>query len=343
MSSRTTEGLLCLALAAAAGCHSTTGYHGRPTPLLERAWIAPSLDSRDSLLYEAQIAANIFLFDDLEERQVAMRNDRETVAQRSNRILVVPLFRMRQLRDSSAAVRTPSFNPSLRWERHFLSADTLRRTPGSRRRELRVIRDRGFRAEWTHHSNGQAGCFRSGWIPAPTGNPDDCIPGLLADTSRVALNRASGDFSTSYWGITGFVRHIALGRDSQEEDWVAEVALGYQLHRFALFGDMRPEQRALYGTHRVRLDASMRKDFGAAQGRVDALYERAEHTDGRITPWRAHLDLSVRFRALLGGGVMVRLLDGQDYYNIGFVQRRSRILLGVVLDPSGLEGPRGTN
>ena len=334
---------LCL-LALVATLPACRGYRGgyaaAPAPLLERFFAAPSLDSRDTMLYEAQVATNIFLFDDFVQKERNLRLHPDSLSQRSTRVLVMPLFRIRQLSDSSAAVRTPSFNPSLRFERHHLRADTLPRVPFSTRLEIRTIRDLGYRVEWTHHSNGQAGCFRSGYVPDETGEPGNCTPGPGADPSGVDLNRANGDFSTTYWGITGFWRHVAIDSVQQVEKWSFAAGLGYQLHRFGVFGDMRSEQRALYGTHRARLDVSARRVFGPVESRIDALYERAEATDPRITPWRAHLDLSVRSPYTLGGGLIVRFLDGQDYYNIGFARRRSRILFGILLDPSDLERPR---
>ena len=323
---------------AAAGCTSPD-YATPPAPLLERMWVAPSLDARDSLIYEAQVAANLFLADNLLERERDLRVDQGTLWRRAHRFLVTPMFRIRQLSDSSAAVRTPSFMPSLRFEQHFLRADTIARTPGSFSRELRHFDDVGYRVEWSHHSNGQAGCFRAGYLPAPSGEPDDCTPAADADTSRVNLNRASGDFSTTYWGVTGFVRRVGVSAN-QEERWAAELGLGYQLHRWGIFGDMRDEQRALYGTHRGRVDARVRRVFGPVQGRIEALYELAEHTDPRIVPWRGHVDVSVRSPRTLGTGLFVRFLDGQDYYNIGFAKRRTRTLFGILIDPSALESPR---
>jgi hypothetical protein len=314
------------------------GYRGRPTPLLDRMYVAPSLDARDTLLYEAQIATQIFLFDDLVENEVELRTESQPMRRLARRFLVAPTFRIRQLQDSSAAVRTPSFIPSVRYELHWLRGDTIARVPGSVRRDLGAIRDVGVRFEWTHHSNGQAGCFRAGFVPPPTGDPDDCIPASGTDTGRLELNRANGDFSTTYWGVTPFFRHIALTRD-QDELWVFEVSLGYQLHRFGLFGDMRDEQRRLFGTHRARLDLNARRNWGAIQGRVDGQLEIAERTDARIEPWRGHVDLTVRSSRLLGAGLFLRYLDGQDYYNIGFAQRRQRVLLGFVLDPSRPESP----
>lgn len=324
------------------GCHGYTGdYAAPPAPLLERTIVGRPLGARDTLLYEAQAVTNVFLFDNLVERQHHLRIDGLPLKQRAQRAIVSPLFRIRQLSDSSAAVRTPSFNPSLKFEYHWIAADTVTRIPSnSSKRDISVLHDRGFRGEWTHHSNGQAGCFRSGFVPDSTGNPDNCTPGPRADVTGVGLNRANGDFSTTYWGLTGFWQRVAVDQKRQVERWSWGAGLGYQLHRYGMFGDMRPEQRALYGTHRGRVDAYARYAWQHVEARIDGLYERAKRTDPRIVPWRGHIDLSIRSPHTLGGGLLVRFLDGQDYYNIGFAQRRSRVLVGIVVDPSRLSSPR---
>jgi hypothetical protein len=346
VSSRATSGVaqramgsLVMSLALAAGCVAPSKYPGAPAPLLERTFVAPSIDSRDTLLYEAQVATSVFLVDELDSLERALRWDDVTGPLRARRIYVLPMFRIRQLKDSSAAVRTPSFMPSVRYERHFLSADTVPRTPRSSLKHLSVIRDFGFRLEWTHHSNGQAGCFRSGYLPDSTGNPDRCTPGPAADTTGVGLNRANGDFSTTYWALTGFARRVRLDRQ-MDEAWAVEAALGFQIHRCGLFGGMRDEQRELYGSTRTRLDLSARRSFGSQHARIDYLFELAPKTHPSITRWRTQVDVQMRSKRLLGAGVFARYMNGQDYMNIGFAQRRERVLVGFVMDPGSTEGPR---
>ena len=330
------------ALAGVACKSMPSGYRTPPAPLLDRPLIAPSFDERDSLLFEAQAAMHVFLIDNLVDRERAMRDTDEPLNQKAFRLIFAQTFRVRQLKDSSEAVRTPSFNPSFKYERHYLRGFELPSTlPNSSNRKIAGIRDLGFRAEWTHHSNGQAGCFRSGYMSDATGDPDNCTPGPTADPTGVELNRASGDFSTSYWGLTGFWRRIWLSSEDQLEKRAFDAGLGFQLHKWAGPGNMRDEQRALYGSYRGRLDLSYRQVFGHIQGRVEAQGELAEHTDSRITPWRYWVDLSFRSPRWLGAGGFMRVLDGQDYYNIGFAKRRQRVLIGFLLDPSGLEGVRG--
>jgi hypothetical protein len=325
-------------LVGAIACARAIEFTGAPAPLLDRSFFAPTTDSRDTTIFEGQIATNLFLFDEMARKETRLADKSESDRQVAHRFLLVPVFRIRQLSDSSAAVRTPSFMPTLAWERHYLHAawDTV---PGSDSRDVKAIDDYGVRLAWTHHSNGQAGCFRDGYLPAPSGDPDDCTPGPTADPEGVTLNRASGDFSTTFWSATFFKRHVRLD-DNQREQLVVEGSLGYQLHKFGLFGDSRPEQRELYGTHRLRVDFGARRTIGEWQLRLDTQAELAEDKDPRITPWRVYVDLTARWARLFGAGPMIRIMDGQDYYNIGFVQRRRRVLFAISVDPSGGERAR---
>jgi hypothetical protein len=63
----------------------------------------------------------------------------------------------------------------------------------------------------------------------------------------------------------------------------------------------------------------------------------AERIRPAVTPYRVSAELSHSFDALLRAGMFVRVHDGQDYYNIGFVKRRRVFLFGLMLDASGAD------
>ncbi len=315
----------------------TPDYTGRVAPLQERTFVAHTFDKRDSIMYEAQIVPHLYLIDNFETAQLSLPRAPSASA---TRLYVSPMFRVRQLRDSSAAVRTPSFMPSVMFEKHWLTRTKDEPIAGTESRTARAFDDIGYRAGWTHHSNGQAGCFFNGYTPSPSGDPNECVAGDNADTTGVGLNRASGDFSTSYWSLTGMYRSVKLDA-SMEENSKLEVAVGYQLHKFGVFGDMRSEQRKLYGTHRARVDAAYtRRITTPLELRVHATAEVAERTHPAITNWRIQGDVSIRSPYTRGTGLLVRYMDGQDYYNIGFVNRRKRLMLGIVIDPGSTESLR---
>jgi hypothetical protein len=325
---------LTLIVCAACGVHS--GYNAPASPLLERSYIVPVPASRDSIMFEAQIAAPIYLRDNFDQRVDSAIVGQKQTSTTAYRAFVVPMFRVRQLEDSSAAVRTPSFMPSVYFQRHYLKAVPRENPLPSRTLDLAQLIDRGWRLGWNHHSNGQAGCFRRGYIAPPSGDPDDCVPGPNADTTGIGLNRSNGDFSTTYWSLGGFWRRVNYGA-SNEESSAVETMVTLQMHQWGGPGDMRREQRDLYGTYRGRADVIGRKRFGGVDWRLELQGELAERTDPRIENWRGHVELSARAPWTLGVGAMVRVTGGQDYYNIGFVNRRSRVLWGIVLDPTKLE------
>jgi hypothetical protein len=279
---------------------------------MERTYIAPAPAQRDSIMYEAQIATPIYLRDNLVERTEATLERSAPATASATRWIVMPMFRLRQLRDSSAAVRTPSFMPSIYYEHHRLTAVQRDSATDSPTRELSHLHDVGLRIGWNHYSNGQAGCFRAGYVPPPSGDPDACVPGPNADTTGIGLNRANGDFSTTYWSGSGFYRRVK-------------------------YGDFNVEKWALYGSYRGRGDIVLRGSVNCFDLRLELQGEIAEHSHPRIDNWRGHAELSARMPALAGLGAMVRVTGGQDYYNIGFVNSRSRVLFGVMLDPSRLE------
>jgi hypothetical protein len=284
------------------------------------------------------------------------------------RLMVSPMFRIRQLKDSSAAVRTPSFMPRI------LAAEVLQLSGLGEPRIVGNIVDynkvalTGLRLALTHHSNGQAGCFRRGYRPVdqranecepiPITDPSVVLPD---DTMRVLLNGSDGDFSSTF--VSAMVHSTGMFdfRNANTPRMNVGAAASYEWHPRGLFGALSDEQRPLYGSWRVRgqftamyasgLDCA---GFGgsvlhfmrcALRGRTRfvAEGERAPKAHGelapRITPpilpWRGSVELSHAFHWALGAGAFVRFNDGQDYYNIGFVNRRRATMIGVMLDASG--------
>lgn len=325
---------LVIGSALLCSCSAATRVDNRPIePLAERFTIGHLLGDRDTLYYEATVQGNLALVNELD---VATRQLIAVDTARAWRFFVAPAFRIRQLGDSSAAVRTPSFMPSLSLERHWLRVVDSSKTAGQDARNIHRFRDIGWRGTWAHHSNGQAGCFREGFNPTPSGNPDDCIPTAGAPPDGTRLNRANGDFSTSYWEVGGFARDVRLGHDDKESRTM-EGGFFVQYHRYSLFGVQRDEQRALYGDWRIRsMGTWLCRPFSRVQSIAQLEGEYGLQVDKRITPWRASATLALRSLDLLGAGVFIKWQDGFDPYNIAFATRRTRWQFGLVLDPSGL-------
>ena len=118
--------------------------------------------AKDSLLYEAQAATHIFLYDGLPSAFNAVVSDSARSHASAFRLIFSPVFLIRQLADSSAAVRTPSFMPRLMAEWDF----SVRRRPDSTMPFpvlYSQIRIQSLQFGIQHHSNGQAGCSREGF------------------------------------------------------------------------------------------------------------------------------------------------------------------------------------
>jgi hypothetical protein len=296
--------------------------------------------SEDTLLFEAQAAGHVFLHDGLPAAFSTIVSDPAHAQATAWRVIFSPIFRLRQLNDSSAAVRTPSFMPRLMIERDW--AHRSPRSVGSEPVEYGRIRIHTLQAGIQHHSNGQAGCFRQGFRERDA-HVSECVAVPGADTSVIRLNRANGDFSTTLI-VVNYTFTTARTQHSDEiPSYQYSLTAGYEHHPSFLFGSMSPEQRELYKPHRGRLKADYELAVGTFHPRLAAEYEIAPRVEERlqarmeqrILNYRWAVDASVSSDRLLGAGLFVRYNDGQDYYNIGFVSRRRVFSVGVLLDVGG--------
>jgi hypothetical protein len=314
-----------------------------------------------TLLYEAQAATHILLVDGLPDAYDRISSDSMVRAAGTWRVIATPMFRIRQLNDSSAAVRTPSFMPRVSVERIW--ARRLGAVTGDQfNPAFDGANVTGVRLTLAHHSNGQAGCFRAGFVPTDS-HSETCVPAPGADTSIVKLNRANGDFSTTFFSL--MLHSTWMNRNGAN---IATHSLGVAVnadwHMPGLFGALSDEQRALYGTWRARGQVEGMQMLGTSCGDrivrtagqrlgcwlsgrarftvdhewvLSKLGALADRVHPSIVPWRGSSEVSYAFDALLGAGVFLRWNDGQDYYNIGFVNRRRVFLYGGMLDLSGVD------
>lgn len=353
-------------LAVVTSCAPLVRASAPPHHFLERSHVFKP--PGDTLLYEAHPAAHLFLldglplaYDQITRIDTATKQPRRTT--HALRVIVSPMFRLRQLKDSSAAVRTPSFMPRLAVERIWVAGLGTPTVVGSNVTYHR-FRLTGARLTLTHHSNGQAGCFREGYRFTDS-TAKECAPIPLAerprDTMQVKLNHADGDFSSTY--VSGIV-HMTFMGDSSSGDtprYLWGAAVGYDWHAQGLFGELSDAQRKLYGSWRVRgrMEGMIASGLGCGvtkktlaghvacavkgRSRVTLEGEFGPQAKGPLAPrfepaivrWRGSVEVSHAFDWLLGAGVFIRWHDGQDYYNIGFDHRLRATMFGVMLDASG--------
>lgn len=312
-------------------------------------------------MYEAQAATHIFLVDGLSDAYDRLSSAASVKSAGAWRVIATPMFRIRQLKDSSAAVRTPSFMPRVSVE--LLWATRIGRSSGDPSfPAFGGARVAGVRLTLAHHSNGQAGCFRDGFVPVDS-RANRCKPRPGTDSSVVKLNRADGDFSSTFLNL--ILHSTWMNRNSADvATKSAGVAIGGDWHVPGIFGALSDEQRSLYGSWRIRLQGEAMKASGIScadekirsfaervgcslRGRSRLTFEgeRAPKNPGdlatrihpSIVPYRVSIEFSHSFDALFGGGAFVRWHDGQDYYNIGFVNRRRITMFGAMLDLSGVD------
>lgn len=340
-------GLRQLLLIGCAGFATAGCATGRVTPpthaFLERNYVFVT-PSDTSLMYEAQAVAHIFLVDQLADAQNTITRDPTRKVASASRLYVSPMFRVRQLYDSSAAVRTPSFMPKILTYEH----DWVGRAPVSVAAPwLPFAVDAawlaGYRITLAHHSNGQAGCFRAGFVPDDV-HSTHCHAPMGLDTSVIRLNRADGDFSTTYLSLAAHgTKYWLPGTDIPRASVGGLVGLDWHLPD-PIPGALSSEQRALYGSWRLKGSVEgMTRRFLSGRTRVTIEGELApavaanlqSRLEEPITNYRWSVELSHSSEWLLGAGPFIRWNDGQDYYNIGFWKRRRVFSFGIMLDVGG--------
>jgi hypothetical protein len=347
-----------------------------PTPahhFLERSYLVfPPRDT--SLIYEGLPAAHIIMADGLPLAYDHLtRVGKDTQPNRNAlavRVMTSVMFRIRQLKDSSAAVRTPSFMPRIIAVEELWAHGLGDPPVVSGNFTYNHLLLSGARLSLTHHSNGQAGCFREGYIPKDN-DFDYCVPApitdpakhLPQDTMQVKLNFADGDFSSTFVSATLHTTYMYDFSRAETPRWSVGAAGTFDYHPKGIFGALsEDEQRPLYGGWRLHgqvegmlvsgLDCADLESKSAGtqircalrgRTRVTAEGERAPKASGplagRFNPailnWRGSIELSHAFYWALGTGLFIRWNDGQDYYNIGFVNRRRSTMFGLMLDASG--------
>jgi hypothetical protein len=289
------------------------------------------------VLYEGEIAPNFLLHQSFD---AAFRHVSDTGRARGRRgtsVAFTPLVRLRQLRDSSAPVRAPSFMPKVTaqwlWARRERGAFFDPTRPYSPVQFLEVETVVG------HYSNGQAGCAYTDQHHNPA-DFDDCLPHHDdAHTVRHEINGVDGDFSTHYVRLGANWRRLLV--DSTRREWLAYGAGGsFEQHvpGRLVGGGMSDELRAVYGSRRLAAQAEVLVRDSAAlhplggSSRVTLYAERALGAATWVPHARWWLEVAHTFDRAFGFGVFFRRHQGQDYYNLGFARRLNASQYGITFD-----------
>jgi hypothetical protein len=323
------------ALAVCAGCAAARGGNTAESlqphaHFLDQSYIF--IPNRPAgLLYEGQAAANIVFTQTLARAGTDVRMDagRSPNWHWAHMLTMTPRFVIRQLEDSSAAVRTPSFMPKATYQL-FRMKKATRDTASPNVNRWKHVDLQLADFVFGHYSNGQAGCFfeRQRFVPGGA----ECV-WLGNDSTNRAINYSDGSFSTWYLRAgLGAERLWGFGGDGAPANSHIGGLLSLQYQLPFLTED---DQRPLYGDWRVRAQAEYEKSLtrlaGGVQWRVGGLLEHALDAGPDIprTDWSA--ETSLTFDRLYGIGAFVRRHGGQDYYNIAFTNRLEVWQVGVTI------------
>jgi hypothetical protein len=311
------------------------------------------LTSPTDTIFEARIAPHLIVKQtfgdvlDLPSQQARVAGGRE--AKHFGWIISgTPAIRLRELRQVSDPVRTPSYMPRVNMQ--LLYATGLRGKLDEHRGdaakgsapEIGVYEFHGIVG---HHSNGQDGCLYT--TQTRIGNAEDCTPPLAPDAARAQqiINRHDGSFSTNY--VRAGLNYRRTRVDSStlvdDQDWTVGIELEQNF-------SMDPNVFPLYGRTRLTASAGF---AGRPSAKSDHWWDR-EHwwtCDARreikgslkyingnpSTVWPVALTAEADcFPSTEGGwGFFVRYYAGQDYYNLGFLDNIHRWQAGATFTQDG--------
>jgi hypothetical protein len=290
----------------------------------------------ENLQHETQAAANIIAFQSLERAGSGVRTD--TVGANgvspwrwAHMGMITPNFVIRQLDDSSAAVRTPSFNPRGRYQLFRMRKAAAPGVSANVNR-WRHVDVRFYDLEYAHYSNGQAGCFyeRQRYVLNAAGTDYVC-EWIANDSSDRAINFSDGSFSSWYLRLGyGTERHWSFGDEGAPSR--SHVGL-FGFVQFSPPFQMEDPQEPLYGYWRTRVEGEYEKWYrrwGGTTMHLRSWYERAIDGASELPKDHVTAQLSVSFDRAWGLGGFARYRDGQDYYNIAFPNRLSVWQFGLI-------------
>lgn len=338
-----TRALAFAALAMSlSGCRSLAGSLADPPGTVYAHFLDQSYIHKphipDRLKYEGLLNPHIALAQSIREANMAVARGEQPAWHKATSLVFTPAFVIRQLDDSSAAVRTPSFNPRAQfqvlWVRKTLNAGVSgrqARNPANWKYVDAPVLDFTF----AHYSNGQAGCFYQGQqFRRPSADADfECVwPGAVP--AAPMINQSDGSFSTWYVrGGGGYQRMwVHPGRAGTPITWRTGALLTYQFHLPFMTED---PQEPLFGDHRWRLQLEVEKHGFhhrlAGSTRLSFTGERA-NAAVQFPRNRGIAELSHSFTRLYGLGLFVRAHGGQDYYNISFTNKLDLVQWGLFVD-----------
>jgi hypothetical protein len=286
------------------------------------------------LVFEGQIAPRIIIVDSIGNATTRVLLEEKAPAW-GYQVSATPMVRLRMFDETSNPVRTPSYMPKgtvqlARFRNVSETTDSDSDEFNSGPIEMWLLDTIPF----GHHSNGQDGCLFTSETRDENG---DCVD--LAPDSTRTVNKENGSFSTNY--IEAMVHYGRMYLDSEGAGagefatrWEWRAGAGIQLNPEGYIGgSIKPELADLYGPTRVLFGAmtarrdAWRCDRAAADVRLQYLTDPPPGLPSLIT----QAEGACFPRRWGGAGLFVRIYHGQDYYNLGFAEKITRLQFGVTL------------
>jgi hypothetical protein len=286
------------------------------------------------LVFEGQIAPRIIIVDSIGRatRRVLLE---DKPAAWGYQVSTTPMVRLRMFSETSSPVRTPSYMP-----KGTIQLARFRNLSRSTDRDEAEF-NRGPIGMWLidaipfgHHSNGQNGCLFTSQGRDADG---ECVE--LDPSAPRIVNKENGSFSTNYIEAMAFYGRLYLDSEGAAAGdfgtrWEWRAGAGVQLNPEGYVGGSIDEELTdLYGPTRVLFGASTaRRDAwrcgrAAAEVRLQYITEAPPGIPSLIT----QAEGACFPRGWGGAGLFVRVHHGQDYYNLGFAEKITRLQFGVTL------------
>lgn len=312
--------LVCLAKLNTLDCAAQ-----QPSPtsnFLEKSRVFNTLPNKN-LVFEAQIAPHIFLFQNL--------NERSTADGFAFSFSVTPMVRLRMLSTASNPVKTPSYMPKGNLQAFYLKRLTRGASEIEKVQSPRLLLS--LQTILGHHSNGQQGCLFANHERID----GKCV--ALDPSAELTINRETGSFSTNYVRPEFFVKYITLNRNLVAKSSFA-AGIGFEFHpRDFGPGGISRKLQDRYGPYRLQLTLEYEKlnetFFGKkfpSRFESKAFVMRINQTPKGVSNYVFQSEVSVIFEKIYGYGIFVRYYYGQDYYNLSFEDNRNMVQVGLVFD-----------
>jgi hypothetical protein len=286
------------------------------------------------LVFEGQIAPRIIIIDSIGKATRRVLLDGKPGAW-GYQVSTTPMVRLRMFDQTSSPVRTPSYMPKGTFQLARFQNMSKSTDPDSD--EF----NEGPVAMWLidtipfgHHSNGQDGCLFTSEVRNEKG---ECVEIALSPAKRV--NKKDGSFSTNYIEAMTFYGRMYLDSEGAADGefatrWEWRGGVGIQLNPEGYVGgSIKPELAKLYGPTRILFGAmAARREMwrcgrSAAEVRLQYITDPPPGIPALIT----QAEGACFPRGWGGAGLFVRIYHGQDYYNLGFADKITRVQFGVTL------------